>query len=230
MKANFLKLAVLGSLACLCVQFTPGLKAADLEERIHTATAVLAQKQHSSDPIPNDLLAQAKGVAIFDLTKAGIGIGGVGGEGIVVTRRATTLSHFWTAPVAFNIGGGSVGAQLGFTQAKYIVVLNTDDAVQRFLGHGKLEWNATATGTAGSTSATERVTTDELSHREVVIYKEDSEGVFGGATLGGATIKRKNEINRDAYGSGYRQEDLLNGKVKAPKSADRLYQLLDGKA
>ena len=226
MKPPFAKLFALAAVALLLA--APGLRAADMGERIHAATANLDRKQHSGDPIPADLLANAKGVAFFHLTKGGLGIGGMGGEGIVVTRRATTFGHVWTAPTAFNLGGGSIGAQIGFTEADYIVVLNTDDAVQHFTGTGKMQWDATATGTAGATNATERASTTDLAHRELVVYK-DTDGVFGGATLGGATVKRKSSINREAYGS-VRFEDILNGTVKAPKSADRLYLLLNGKA
>ncbi len=61
-----------------------------------------------------------------------------------------------------------------------------------------------------------------------VVYK-DSSGVFGGATLGGTIIERKDEINEKAYGSGIRVGDILKGKVSPPKSTQRLYRLLDNR-
>jgi lipid-binding SYLF domain-containing protein len=107
--------------------------------------------------------------------------------------------------------------------------LNTDEAVRRFTGSGKLDWDATATGTAGSDSATAKASTGDLEHRDVVVYK-DSDGVFGGATLGGTSVERKDSINQEAYGDNVRTRNILNGKVHPPKSAGRLYQLLDGGA
>jgi lipid-binding SYLF domain-containing protein len=205
------------------------LRAADMQERIHTATEILGQKQHSDEPIPAHLLNHAKGVAIFSITKVGLGIGGQGGEGIVLLHLGDMNGHSWTAPSAFNLAGGSIGAQIGFTEVRYIVVLNTDDAVRHFTDSGKLNFDATATGTAGSDTGTERVSTTDLEHREIVVYK-DSGGVFGGATFGGTSVERKESINQQAYGDDVHTKNILNGKVPPPASANHLYILLDGKA
>jgi lipid-binding SYLF domain-containing protein len=207
---------------------TLALRAAEIPERIQNAIQILDLKQRSSSPIPQELLNHAKGVAIFNITKAGLGIGGQGGEGIVVVRLNGMLSHSWTAPSAFNLGGASIGAQIGFTETHYIVILNTDDAVHHFTSSEKMNWNATATGTAGSDTATEKATTTDLEHNEVVVYK-DTDGVFGGATLGGTSVEYKDEINQHAYGSDVQMMNILNGKVPPPPTADRLYKLLDGK-
>ncbi len=83
-----------------------------MQERIHTATRILGEKQHSDEPIPAELLNHAKGVAIFTVTKAGLGIGGQGGEGIVMLQLGDLKAHSWTAPCAFNLGGASLGAQI----------------------------------------------------------------------------------------------------------------------
>jgi lipid-binding SYLF domain-containing protein len=226
MKPMLPKFLALASITLLFA-FTSFLRASDMRERIHSATQILDQKQHSDEPIPAELLSHAKGVAIFSITKVGLGIGGQGGEGIVLLRLGDGRS--WTAPCAFNVGGGSLGAQIGFTEVHYIVVLNTDDAVRHFTTTGKVVWNGTATGTAGSDTGTEKVSTNDLEHREVVVYK-DSGGVFGGATLGGTSVERKDAINQQAYGDNVRTKNILNGTVQSPKSASRLDILLDAKA
>jgi len=199
-----------------------------MEQRIDSATQILDQKQHSDEPIPADLLSHAKGVAFFSITKVGLGIGGQGGEGIVLLRLGDMTGPTWTAPSAFNLASGSIGAQIGFTEAHYIVVLNTEDAVRHFTGSGKLNWDATATGTAGSDTGTARVTTTDLEHREIVVYK-DTGGIFGGATLGGTSVERKDSINQAAYGDDVHTRNILNGKIQPPPSANRLYSLLEGK-
>jgi len=228
MTQNFTKFLALGTITFLFTS-TALLRAADMQGRIQTAVQILDQKQRSDEPIPADLLTHAKGVAIFSVTKGGLGIGGQGGEGIVTLRLGDMNWHSWTAPSAFNLGGASLGAQIGFTEVRYIVILNTDDAVRHFISSGKMNWDATATGTAGADTGTEKVSTTDLEHREVVVYK-DSGGIFGGATFGGTSIERKDEINQQAYGDDVHMKNILDGKVPAPKSADRLYNLLDGKA
>lgn len=212
-------------LPLLILSLTPmlGLLASGMHERIESATSILDKKQNSDEPIPAVILDKAKGIAVFTVTKAGLGIGGQGGEGIVM-RHLT--ANTWSAPSAFNVGGGSIGAQIGITEIRYILVLNTDDAVRHFSESGNLDWNATASGTAGSATGTERITTVDLERREVIVYR-DSKGIFGGATLGGSTVEPKRDINEAAYGDGVRTRDILNGSVQPPRSTGHLYDLLN---
>lgn len=228
MPPTFSKLFTLAAVVALLSSAT-ALRASDMQERIHSATWILEQKQHSDDPIPAELLAHARGIAIFSITKVGLGLGGQGGEGIVVVHLGNMPGHSWTAPSAFNLSGGSIGAQIGYTDVHYIVVLNTEDAVRHFTAPGKLDWNATASGTAGSDTATDKVSTTDLEHRETVVYKY-SGGLFGGATIGETTVERKDSINQEAYGDDVRTRDILNGTILPPKSALRLYELLNPNA
>ncbi len=202
--------------------------AANMHERIQDAIAIVEKRQGSDNPIPAEILANAKGIAICTITKGGIGIGGQGGEGIVLIRHTSGSSFVWRAPSAFNISGASIGAQLGFSTIRYIIILNTDQAIGLFVGSGKMKWDATATGTAGSDTGVESESSRDLEKRAVIVYR-DSGGIFGGATFGGSTVEVKDEINQQAYGENVYIRDILEGKVQPPKSAGRLYSLLDGK-
>lgn len=223
MRKHYIKLLVLG-VFFLTFGLTVFLNAAGMDKRIYRATRILKSKQASEYPIPRKILSHAKGVAIFDITEAGLGIGGTGGEGIVVAKKGDS----WTAPSAFDIGGASLGAQIGFTENRYIVILKTDEALRYFTRPGKINWNATATGTVGSDTGTASASTKRLKGGSVVVYKS-TEGAFGGAVLGGSSLDIRSDINRRAYGK-VQTRDILNGKIRPPKSAKRLYQLLNGKA
>jgi lipid-binding SYLF domain-containing protein len=203
-------------------------RAADMDQRIHDATRILEKRQGSDDPIPAEILQNAKGVAVCTIIKGGIGIGGQGGEGIVLIRHLGGAAPVWRAPSAFNISGASIGAQLGFSSISYIIVLNTERAIGQFVGEGKMKWDATATGTAGGDTGVESESTRDLERRDVLVYR-DSGGIFGGATFGGSSIEVKNEINHEAYGEHVHVRDILEGKVPVPTNAQRLYDLLDGK-
>ena len=207
---------------------TPFVHAADMEERIHNAIRIVEKRQGSDDPIPPEVLQNAKGIAICTILKGGIGIGGQGGEGIVVIRHYDASGPVWRAPSAFNISGASLGVQLGFTSISYIIVLNTDRAIGQFFNEGKFKWDATATGTAGGDTAVQSQSTRDLERQDVLVYRE-SGGLYGGATFGGSTIEAKDEVNEDAYGDNIRVRDILEGKVQPPPRAQRLYDLLDGK-
>jgi lipid-binding SYLF domain-containing protein len=222
-----MKLLLSTSLALLLAS-TLFVRAADMDERIHDAIHIIDKRQGSADPIPTEILQNAKGVAICTILKGGIGIGGQGGEGIVVIRHMGPTGTVWRAPSAFNISGASLGAQLGFTTISYIIVLNTDHAIGQFFNQGKFKWDATATGTAGADTGVESQSTRSLEQRDVLVYRE-SGGLFGGATFGGSTIEVKDEINQMAYGEHVHVRDILEGRVAPPPEAQRLYDLLDGK-
>jgi lipid-binding SYLF domain-containing protein len=209
---------------------TAFLRAADMEQRIHDAIHIVDKRQGSADPIPVEILQNAKGFAICTILKGGIGIGGQGGEGIVVIRHVGSGggAPVWRAPSAFNISGASLGAQIGFTSISYIIVLNTDRAIGQFFNQGKVKWDATATGTAGADTGVESQSTRSLERQDVLVYRE-SGGLFGGATFGGSSIEVKDEINQMAYGEHTHIRDILEGRVQPPPEAQRLYDLLDGK-
>jgi len=131
------------------------IRAADMDERIHNAVKIVEKRQGSDDPIPAEILQNAKGIAICTIIKGGIGIGGQGGEGIILIRHLGGPAPVWRAPSAFNISGASLGAQLGFSSISYIIVLNSERAIGQFIGEGKMKWDATATGTAGPDTGVE---------------------------------------------------------------------------
>jgi lipid-binding SYLF domain-containing protein len=219
---------LLSTTLALLIVSTSFLRAADMDQRIQDAITIVEKRQGSDDPIPNEILQNAKGVAICTIIKGGIGIGGQGGEGIVVVRHIGGGTTVWRAPSAFNISGASLGAQLGFSSISYIIVLNSERAIGQFLGEGKVKWDATATGTAGDDTGVESQSTRELEKRDVLVYRE-SGGLFGGASFGGSSIEVKSEINHEAYGPQGHVRDILEGRVAPPPSAQRLYDLLDGK-
>ena len=142
-------------------------------------------------------------------------------------RHSSPTGPVWRAPSAFNISGGSIGAQIGFSVIRYIIVLNTESAIGQFVGNGKVRLDATANGTAGEDTATASESTRELEARAVLVYR-DSGGLFGGATIGGSSVEVQDEINQIAYGEHVHVRDILDGSVAIPKDADRLYAFLNG--
>ena len=219
---------LLATTVALLIATTSFVRAADMDQRISDAIQIISKRQGSDDPIPAELLQNAKGVAICTIVKGGIGIGGQGGEGIVCIRHLGGAAPVWRAPSAFNISGASLGLQLGFSSISYIIILNSEHAIGQFIGTGKLKWDATATGTAGADTGMESQSTRDLAKRDVLVYR-DSGGLFGGATFGGSTVEVKSEINREAYGPLGHVRDILEGKTPVPPNANRLYDLLDGK-
>ena len=159
---------LLSTSLALLIASTSFVRAADLDERIHDAINIVEKRQGSDDPIPTEILQNAKGIAICTIIKGGIGIGGQGGEGVIVIRHLGGPAPVWRAPSAFNISGASLGAQFGFSSISYIIVLNTERAIGQFVGQGKMKWDATATGTAGPDTGVESQSTRELEKHDVL--------------------------------------------------------------
>jgi lipid-binding SYLF domain-containing protein len=220
---------LLTSTFALLLASTTFLRAADMDERIQDAINIVEKRQGSVDPIPAEILQNAKGIAICTIVKGGLGIGGQGGEGIIMVRHYSEAGGppVWRAPSAFNISGASLGAQIGFSSISYIIILNSNKAIGQFVGVGKVKWDATATGTAGADTGVESESTRDLEREDVLVYRE-SGGLFGGASFGGSSIEVKDEINHEAYGEHIHVRDILEGRVPPPPEAARLYQLLDG--
>jgi len=223
-----LKLCLVSALLLATIPL-PSSNADSVRDVTENVTNILESKQGSVDPIPTSELKAAKGIAILDITKAGLVIGGTGGDGIVILKQKSALSwgSKWSAPIPVGFGGGSFGAQIGFTKTRMIVLLNSEQAVRAFTNPGKLAWNAGASGTAGTDTQTEQVG-GMLSDLDVKIYK-DSGGLYGGATFGGATLRIQDDRIKRAYGQEMFIRDIVNGKVAAPDYAKRLYALADGK-
>ena len=78
--------------------------------------------------IPQAVLKDARGLAVMTVIKAGFGIGGRGGTGVVVARTR----NGWSGPSAIGIGGAGFGLQIGAEVTEFVMILNTDAAVQAF--------------------------------------------------------------------------------------------------
>jgi len=83
------------------------------------------QELYSTSATAKDLGSRARGILIFPrVFKAGYGIGGEYGEGVLVSQ-GRTIDYF-------NIASASVGLQLGVQRKSVVVMFMTDEALQGF--------------------------------------------------------------------------------------------------
>src|SRR5438093_3457789 len=94
----------------------------DEVKRLQRATEVFSEIMKTPDKgIPGDLLDKAECVAIIPgLKKAGLGLGGKYGKGVIMCRKR---DRSWTAPSFITIEGGSIGFQIGFTQIDVVMLI-----------------------------------------------------------------------------------------------------------
>jgi lipid-binding SYLF domain-containing protein len=157
--------------------------------------------------IPNDLLDRAEAVAVFpSVIKAGFILGGRGGRG-VISRR---IPGGWSAPAFFDLGGGSIGLQIGASSTDYILLFMNEHAVESLLGD-KFEIGGEGSVAAGPVGRSASASTDVKLNAQILSYSR-SKGAFAGLELKGVVIKPDNEDNNQVYGMTAR--DILTGANK----------------
>lgn len=168
--------------------------------------------------IPRELLDNAECVAVFpDVIKAGFIVGGRGGRGVASCRTA----HGWSAPAFFNLGGGSVGLQIGAQSTDFVLLFMNKQGLNSLLSD-KFEIGADASVAAGPVGRQAGASTDVKLDAQILSYSR-SKGLFAGLELKGVVIKSDKDDMREVYGEGVTAKAVLQGdKVTAPASVRAL--------
>jgi lipid-binding SYLF domain-containing protein len=167
-------------------------------------------------------LKEARGVIIFpDFFQAGAGIGGQSGDGVILARNA---SGDWSYPAFLDIGGASLGLQLGAQSTELVFLLMTDRAVEAAISSpGQIGFDTQAT--FGQLSAGE-ISSTTFKGASVVGFTK-GEGVYAGASLTGSGITPKSDWTEAYYGQFLTVRDVvLDGRGSNP-GADPLRAALE---
>lgn len=144
--------------------------------------------------IPRGLLQKAEAIGVFpNVVKAGFIVGGRGGDGVVARRTA----NGWSAPVFYNVGGASFGAQIGAKKTDYIMLFMNEGSLRDLLDD-KLEFEGDLSFAAGPIGRTVGAGTNLTVDAGILIYSR-SKGAFVGASIGGAVLTADNSINEAFY-------------------------------
>jgi lipid-binding SYLF domain-containing protein len=158
--------------------------------------------------IPRDLLSKAEAIAVFPgVVKAAFIVGGRGGQG-VISRR---IAGGWSAPAFFNVGGGSVGLQIGAQKTDYVLLIMNEAGV-RGLMEDKFELGGEASVAAGPVGRTAGASTNATLDAGILTYSR-SKGLFAGISLQGAVINPDNDLNEATY-EGKKASNVLDSEHK----------------
>jgi len=154
--------------------------------------------------IPKDLLDRAEAVAVFPgVVRAAFIVGGRGGDGVISRRTAGG----WSAPAFFNLGGGSIGPQLGASSTDFVLLFMNEDAVKGLL-EDKFEMGGEGSVAAGPVGRAASATTNLTLDAGILSYSR-SKGLFAGLELKGVVINPDNKDNEAVY--GMKAKELLTG-------------------
>jgi lipid-binding SYLF domain-containing protein len=185
---------------------TPSLK--DAEKESQKAAKVFEEIMRAPDKaIPKNVLDRAECVAVFpDVIKAAFVVGGQGGHGVVSCRT----DQGWSPPVFLNLGGGSIGFQIGAQSTDFVLLFMNKQGIDSLL-KDKFELGAEGSVAAGPVGRTASASTDLKLNAQVLSYSR-SKGLFAGVNLKGNVIKPDTDRIRDAYGESVSAKDILMGQ------------------
>jgi len=171
------------------------------QERVDKASTVITEIMNAGDKsIPRDLLEKAQAVVVFPgALKFGFIVGGQGGSGVVVRR----LGSGWSAPAFLNMGGGSIGPQIGGQKTDYVLLIMNDKGLKGLL-EDKFELGGEGSVSAGPVGRTAAASTNVTLDAEILTYSR-SRGLFAGLSLKGVVITPDKDMNYGVYQKTARQ-------------------------
>lgn len=107
-----------------------------MEDEIAKATEIIGKltTERSMNPdalVPQEILRKARGLAFIRVAKVGFVASVKCGSGLVVTRLGESLDS-WSAPCAIGTAGLGFGFQWGAELTDFMLVLNTQEAIEAF--------------------------------------------------------------------------------------------------
>lgn len=217
-RASRLLFAVLLGVSLLLTSQVNAEEPNKLDLRLREASLVLDQFMLSPDQsAPRDLVKNAYAVAVFPgVIKGAIIIGAQYGNGVMCVFD--DASHEWSAPAFFEIGGGSLGLQLGGQSTDMVLVIMNERGLNAILkGVGTI--GAEAAVAAGPVGRDATAKTDLTLKADIYSYSR-SAGLFAGVSLSGAIIASDDPANDEFYGEPITaRQILLQKKVEAKGEA-----------
>ncbi|GAA6063986.1 hypothetical protein JCM10212_002418 [Sporobolomyces blumeae] len=174
--------------------------------------------------IPAKVLREAQGIVIFSAMRNGIApFGGMGGAGVILAKQP---DGSWGPPSFICPNNLAAGLMLGADLYDCILVLRTNKAVEAFFPIGKVTIGGelgVAAGPYGSGASIESGV-----DRSPVLSYVRSRGLYVGVEIiANAFICRFDENERVYHWPGITQKDVLQGKVRIPREAQPLIELLE---
>lgn len=196
------------------------VQAGNEQDEVNQAADIIKRfKNLPEREIPQEILRDAKGLAILTVVKGGFVWSGKVGNGVVVNRTAKG----WSGPSFIRTAGVGFGPQIGGEVTELVLVLNTREAVKAFAGNNNVTLGGNLSVAAGPMG---RSASAGVTPKAAVYSYSRSQGLFAGASLEGTVISTKNKANDRYYQRPVSAEKILAGMITPPVGANRLLSKL----
>nr|POE79629.1 sh3 domain-containing protein [Quercus suber] len=169
-------------------------------------------KQRVVKKIPEKVIQNAKGLAIFTTMRTGLWISGAGGSGVLIARQTDGT---WSPPSGILLHTAGLGFLIGVDIYDCVLVLNTEAAVEAFT-----KVRCTLGGeigvVAGPVGAGAVVETEVHKRQAPIFTYVKSRGLYAGVQIDGTVIIERNDENERFYGQNLPAKDIISGKVRHP--------------
>jgi lipid-binding SYLF domain-containing protein len=184
--------------------------AESLDKLIPDCAEILGRMKRE-DIINMDLVKDAKGIVILNVTGFSIGIGGSGGDGILMAKT----DKGWSGPVAITTDGGTLGIDVGGTDNDIVILLMKEGVVSKW-GNGDHFSSSSASAVLGPKGGA--AVDASMRNRDFNVYIWNK-GAKLGVNFGGFDVNINDEANADFYGKPMVSvKDILNSAVEVPAS------------
>ena len=173
-------------------------------------------QQMKSDPEIRQALSNAKAVFIVpDYGRAALGVGGAGGQGVLVAN----INGTWSAPAFYNVGSLTLGLAAGVEAGSVAFILMSDKALEGFKDDNNFSLNADAGLTVANWSKRGQASAGK---GEDVIAWSGTKGLYGDLAVSVADIIWDEEANAAYYQKTVVANDILTGTVQDPLTSSAL--------
>jgi len=213
----FLGFVALGLSAC-AKNIPLKSEAEALVDQARWTVEMFKERNDEPDQAFRAALKDASGIVIFPgAVKGAFIVGAEGGNGVLVARDDTGV---WGYPAFYTLGAGSFGLQVGAQSSEIVLVLRTQKALQAIINNqGKLGGNIQMT--MGQVGAGIGAATTTNVGADIVGFAHGA-GVYAGASLEGAVLARRNDLNQAYYGKGATPQTIVFDQRFANPQADPL--------
>ncbi|KAI5456713.1 hypothetical protein BGZ63DRAFT_366777 [Mariannaea sp. PMI_226] len=184
------------------------------EEERPADSAGPKQKQRVLKKIPQKVIQNAVGLAIFTTMRTGLWISGAGGSGVLIARKEDGT---WSPPSGILLHTAGLGFLVGVDIYDCVLVINNRKALEAFtkiratLGG---EISAVA-GPVGAGGVLENDGKWKEANRPVFTYLK-SRGFYAGVQVDGTIVIERTDENARFYGETIGVADILAGKARHP--------------